>query len=160
MVFFISYLRLAILLFGAAFHYYWGFGGRVGCEASPLRRSTSERLFEPPWWDGHLVGAVLVVACWLVLAAAHISSFPSPITWARGAVTLMGAGFIIRSVWATRYGKFFKAHRNSAFARYDTRLHSPFFIWHWGWGFCMSSSRPKKAAPEELAYASLRRFSR
>jgi len=128
MVISITYLCLAILLFGAAFHFYWGFGGRIGYEASLPRRSTGERLFEPPWWGGHLVGVVLVVACWLVLAAAQVVSFPFPVAWARCAVTLMGAGFIMRSVWGTPYGGFLKSHRNSEFARYDTWLYSPLFL--------------------------------
>lgn len=124
----ITGLCLGILLFGAAFHFYWGFGGRVGYEASLPRRATGERLFEPPWWGGHLVGVVLVIACWLVLAAAQMVSFPLPLASARGLVRVMGAGFILRSLWATPYGGFFKSHRHSRFARYDTWLYSPLLL--------------------------------
>ena len=123
-----AYLCIAILLFGAAFHFYWGFGGRVGYEASIPRRITGERLFTPPSWGAHLVGIVLVVASWLVLAVAQIVSFPLPLAWARCLVMVMAVGFIIRALWASPYGGLFKSVRNSAFAHYDTVLYSPLFL--------------------------------
>lgn len=123
-----AYLCVAILLFGAAFHFYWGFGGRVGYEASIPRRVTGERLFTPPNWGAHLVGFVLVAACWLVLAVAKIVSFPLPVAWARWPVMVMAVGFILRALWASPYGGLFKSVRNSAFAHYDTVLYSPLFL--------------------------------
>lgn len=124
----IAYFCVAILLFGAAFHFYWGFGGRIAYEASIPRRLTGERLFEPPPWGGHLVGVVVTAACWPVLAVAQLVSFPFPYSWARYAVTLMAVGFIGRAFWGTPYGGFLKTYRNSIFARYDTYLYSPLFL--------------------------------
>jgi len=124
----ITFLCVAILLFGSAFHFYWGFGGRAGYEASIPRRISGERLFTPPNWGAHLVGLVLVAASWLVLAVAHLASFPLPLTWVRWLVLLMAVGFIIRGLWAPPYGGLFKSVRNSAFAHYDTVLYSPLFL--------------------------------
>ncbi len=124
----LAHLCIAILLFGAVLHFYWGFGGRVGYEASLPRRATGERLFEPPWWGGHLVGVVMLAACWLVLATAHLLPSPLPISWTRIAVALMGAGFVLRALWATPYAGLFKSHHHSAFAYYDTRLYAPLFL--------------------------------
>lgn len=123
-----AYICVAILLFGAAFHFYWGFGGRIGYEASIPRRATGERLFTPPNWGAHLVGFILIAASWLVLAVAGIVNVPVPLTWARSLVTFMAVGFILRSLWASPYGGLFKSVRNSAFAHYDTVLYSPLFL--------------------------------
>lgn len=123
-----AYICVAILLFGAVFHFYWGLGGRVGYEASIPRRTTGERLFTPPDWGAHLVGLILVAASWLVLAVAGIVSSPVPLTWARSFVMFMAAGFIVRALWASPYGGLFKSVRNSAFAHYDTVLYSPAFL--------------------------------
>ena len=124
----IVHLCSAILLFGGGFHFYWGFGGRVGYEASIPRRSNGERLFEPPWWGGHLVGVMMLVACWLVLAVAHLLPSPFPTAWMQIAVALMGAGFVLRALWATPYAGLLKSHHHSRFAYYDTRLYAPLFL--------------------------------
>lgn len=124
----IAHLCVAILLFGGGFHFYWGFGGCVGYEASIPRRSSGERLFEPPWWGGHLVGVLMLLAIWLVLAAAQLLPAPFPLAWTRIAVALMGAGFVLRALWATPYAGLLKSHHHSAFAYYDTRLYAPLFL--------------------------------
>ena len=124
----VAFFCVAILLFGAGFHFYWGLGGRVGYEASIPRRQNGERLFSPPNWGAHLVGVVLVISCWLVLAFIQFISSPMPHSWVHFLVTCMAVGFIVRALWASPYGGLFKSVRNSEFARYDTVLYSPLFL--------------------------------
>jgi len=124
----VAILCVGILLFGAGFHFYWGWGGRIGYEASIPRRATGERLFEPPNWGAHLVGVVLLGASWLVLVTAQL--VPSPISQVatRALVGVMACGFIVRAVWCSPYGGFLKTVRNSTFAYYDTVLYSPLLL--------------------------------
>jgi len=115
----------ALLISAAAFHVYWGLGGRVGSLASVPQSGDGRKLFTPGPAACFAVAAALSVAAVLVgvLAGAVELALPPGVIVAAGA--LCGAVFLARALsWHTYVG-FFKKVRSTRFGRYDTWLFSP-----------------------------------
>lgn len=115
----------AVLLIAAAFHFYWGLGGRVGYEAAIPRKSSGECLLNPGPWGAHGVGIALVAAAAMLLATAGVVPSPLPHPLLSGIAAILGGGFVVRGIWFSRYAGLLKSVRTSSFARYDTVLYSP-----------------------------------
>jgi hypothetical protein len=116
---------VAILLFAAAFHFYWGLGGRVGWQAALPQRPGGERAFTPRSGAAHAVGLMLVLA--VLIIGMHTGVLPLPVpAWAtRGAVALMSLVFLVRAFGWFRYAGWFKTVRDTRFGRYDTWFYCP-----------------------------------
>jgi hypothetical protein len=126
----IAALVAAILVFAAGFHFYWGFGGRVGFDAALPQRPDGQRVFTPGPLGAHLVGAlllaiVLVVAAQAGWLARWFDAPPPPATWLRSAVGLLAAVFLVRALGAFEYAGWFKRVRDTRFARFDTWFYCP-----------------------------------
>jgi hypothetical protein len=121
----IDLLCVAILLFAAGFHFYWGLGGRVGWQAALPQRANGERVFTPSPGAAHAVGALLVLA--VLVIGVHTRVLPLPVPgWAsRAAVALMALVFLVRAFGWFRYAGWFKAVRDTHFGRYDTWFYCP-----------------------------------
>jgi hypothetical protein len=108
----------------AALHVSWAFGGHRGARAA-IPEVDGEPAFRP----GR--AATLVVALLLVLAGATVAAR----SWAVGGERVallsrvgtwtLGAVFALRAVGNFDTFGFFKAARDTAFARYDTLVYSP-----------------------------------
>lgn len=127
----IAALCAALLVFAAGFHFYWGFGGRVGFDAAlPQRAGSGQRVFTPSARGAHLVGALLLVMVMLVAAQAGwlggwFPAWPLPAAWTRAAVALLAAVFLVRALGAFEYAGWFKRVRDTRFARFDTWFYCP-----------------------------------
>ena len=121
----IDLICIAILLFAAGFHFYWGLGGRVGWQAALPQHADGERVFTPSAAAAHMVGAALVLA--VLVIAVHTRALPLPVpAWAtRAAVALMALVFLVRAFGWFRYAGWFKAVRDTRFGRYDTWFYCP-----------------------------------
>jgi hypothetical protein len=121
----VDLLCVAILLFAAGFHFYWGLGGRVGWQAALPQRANGERVFTPSPGAAHAVGALLVLA--VLVIGVHTRVLPLPVPgWAsRAAVALMALVFLVRAFGWFRYAGWFKAVRDTHFGRYDTWFYCP-----------------------------------
>ena len=116
---------IAILAFIAAFHFYWGLGGKVGMDAAVPQRETGEPLFKPSAVASHAVGLALSAAALCVLAYSGFVLLPVPFQAIRAIVALLAVIFTVRALGWFRYAGFFKAVRDTTFGKYDTWLYCP-----------------------------------
>jgi len=121
----IDLLCVAILLFAAGFHFYWGLGGRVGWQAALPQRADGQRVFTPSAGAAHAVGAMLVLAVLVIGVHTRVLPLPVPAWATRGAVALMALVFLVRAFGWFRYAGWFKAVRDTHFGRYDTWFYCP-----------------------------------
>ncbi|MFN0062669.1 MAG: DUF3995 domain-containing protein [Myxococcaceae bacterium] len=102
----------------AVLHVYWAFGGRWGLEAA-VPRVGGKAVFEPG--RAACLGVAFLLAIGL---GVSVSAAFDP--WYRtSTLRLMALVFALRAVGDFRYVGFFKSVRDSRFAYWDTRLHSP-----------------------------------
>jgi len=117
---------IAALTLAAAFHFYWGLGGRIGSGVSlPHHEDGTAVVVKNSAAGAIIVGLALVAAVLLVLAL--VDAFPVPVlsSWLRIGVGLWAIIFIARALSWSRYVGMFKRVRHTRFARYDTWLYSP-----------------------------------
>lgn len=119
---------IAILIFAAGFHFYWGFGGQVGLSASLPQKADGTLVFKPTAIEAHGVGLALLLACLLILGYAGLIHLPMPEQITKAAVTLLTTAFYIRALGWFQYAGLFKKVRNTSFGRYDTYLYCPLCI--------------------------------
>jgi hypothetical protein len=127
----VAALIVAFLGVGAGFHFYWGFGGRVGHRVSvPERvdaqsRGSSTPLFAPsPAATLGVAVALTLICVALVLYVAGVTLGLPRVLWRIG---IAGGGlvFLLRGFsWHPYFGLFKRVH-GTAFARNDTWFYSP-----------------------------------
>jgi hypothetical protein len=117
---------IAILALGAAFHFYWGLGGRTGSGISlPHHEDGSVVVVKNSAAGAIVIGLALVAVALLVLALVYVLPAPIPRSWLRIGVALWAIIFIARAISWSKYVGIFKRVRNTRFARYDSWLYSP-----------------------------------
>ena len=121
----IDLLCVTILLFAAAFHFYWGLGGRVGWQAALPQHASGERVFTPSPGAAHAVGALLVLAVLVIGVHTRVLPLAVPHWASRAAIALMALVFLVRAFGWFRYAGWFKSVRDTHFGRYDTWLYCP-----------------------------------
>jgi hypothetical protein len=113
------------LTVGAAFHFYWAFGGQVGRRVAVPQRLDGTPLFAPS------VAATLGVALGLTLIVALLAAYvlrldlPVPRSTLRLAMAALALIFLARGFSWHPYFGLFKRVRTTDFARNDTWLYSP-----------------------------------
>jgi hypothetical protein len=109
----------------AALHVYWAFGGKSGAAAAVPERDGAP-LFRPGPAACAIVAALLAGAAVTVWAKGAAWS---PLGVPRAASTVgafaVAAAFIGRAIGDFRWVGFFKRHRDTQFARNDSRIYSP-----------------------------------
>jgi len=121
----LAYSCSAILLVAAAFHFYWGWGGRYGNHVSIPQHPNGERVFTPRPGAAHFVGVALIGGVLCILAAAKHLTLPVPESLPRAATAWLALIFLVRALGWFRYVGFFKQVRSTPFARYDTWFYCP-----------------------------------
>lgn len=122
----IAALCAAILAFAAGFHFYWGFGGRIGFDAALPQHENGARVFTPGPVGAHSVGALLLLVVLLIAAqAGWLTRWPLPPALTRAAVALLALVFLARAFAPSRYAGWFKRVRSTRFARFDTWFYCP-----------------------------------
>ena len=109
----------------AAFHFYWGFGGKVGLTVSLPQREDGQPIVEHSALAAHAVGVALVVAILTVLAYVGLVASPLPFQWLRRGIILLASVFAARALSWYKYAGLFKKVHKTRFGRYDTWLYSP-----------------------------------
>lgn len=115
----------AFLGAGAAFHFYWGFGGRAGLRVAVPERLDGTPLMVPSRAATLGVAAALslILAVLIVYVAGWTFGLPRGV-W-RIAMAMLGAIFLARGLSWHPYFGLFKRVRTTEFARNDTWLYSP-----------------------------------
>jgi hypothetical protein len=116
---------VGILSLAAGFHFYWGFGGKVGLSVSLPQREDGEPIIQHNAIAAHAVGFALVIAILTVLFYLGVFGSPLARQWLRVMTVLVAAVFAARALSWYRYIGLFKTVRHTRFARYDTFLYSP-----------------------------------
>lgn len=124
----------------AAIHLYWVTGGGAGMDATIPTDSNGRKLFRP----GR--GIALVVAFGLFVFGLCNMAFTGWLTigfnpkYVRYGILLIGIIFLLRTIGDFRYIGLTKRHKQSHFARWDTRLYTPlclFLAASNGWLYCL-----------------------
>ncbi|MBI3897149.1 MAG: DUF3995 domain-containing protein [Gammaproteobacteria bacterium] len=123
--FVIAIACVVVLAIAAAFHFYWGLGGKIGLVVSLPQREGGQPTIKPGTFATHTVGFALVVAILIVLAYVGLMASPLPFGWLRGGVALLAFVFTARALSWHKYAGLFKKVRNTRFGKYDTWLYSP-----------------------------------
>jgi Protein of unknown function (DUF3995) len=121
----IALLIGGFLSVGAAFHFYWGFGGQYGRRVAVPQRLDGTPLFAPSAAAtlGVALGLTLIVA--LLAAYATRLDLPVPRNALRIAMAALAMLFLARGLSWHPYAGLFKRVRTTDFARNDTWLYSP-----------------------------------
>ena len=114
-----------ILAYAAVFHFYWGFGGKLGFGVSLPQLENGQPAFKQTAIGCHLVGLVMVGAIILILAFSGSISLPINSMFLQYCVGGLSFIFIVRALSWHKYVGLFKSVRNTRFARYDTWQYSP-----------------------------------
>ena len=113
------------LAVGAAFHFYWAFGGRYGHRVAVPQRLDGTPLFVPS------AAATFAVAFGLTLVAAVLAAYamrldlPVPRGLLRIGMVILAVIFLARGLSWHPYVGLFKSVRSTDFGRNDTRFYSP-----------------------------------
>ncbi|MBS0250004.1 MAG: DUF3995 domain-containing protein [Proteobacteria bacterium] len=125
MIILVKLFVVCFLSVAAAFHFYWGLGGRRGWQVAIPQRADNSPLFEPS------PGATLVVGILLAGMAAAVTVFSwrvvtsMPLNYQRSGIAVLGLIFLARAFVPHPSVGFFKSIRNTQFSRYDTLFYSP-----------------------------------
>jgi len=115
----------AILLLGAGFHLYWGFGGRLGAGVALPQREDGTPAIEETAVGAMAVGLILVLVLLLVLGFAGVVRLPVPQQLLNACIIAWAFILMVRALSWSRYFGLFKQVRTTRFARYDTWFYSP-----------------------------------
>ncbi|MEZ2331045.1 DUF3995 domain-containing protein [Mesorhizobium sp. RCC_202] len=115
----------AILVAGAGFHLYWGFGGRAGAGISLPQREDGSPAMKETAIGALAIGVILALVLLLVLSFAGLIDVPVPRWLLKTAIIVWAIIFTLRALSWSRYFGLFKRVRNTRFARYDSLLYSP-----------------------------------
>ena len=120
----IALLICAFLAAGAAFHFYWAFGGRITLLAV-VPEVRGRPAFTPSALATFAVALALFACAALIAATAGVLPVPlspSVLSWLSFTLALV---LLLRGVGDFRLVGFFKRVRGTHFARLDTVVYSP-----------------------------------
>lgn len=115
----------AVLAVAAAFHFYWGFGGKIGLGVSLPQFEDGTPIMKHSPAAAHFVGVILCGGIVCVSAYIGVLSLPVPATMLRLGTLMLALVFTMRGLSWHKYFGLFKSVRHTRFAKYDTRLYSP-----------------------------------
>ncbi|MBA1144634.1 DUF3995 domain-containing protein [Mesorhizobium neociceri] len=115
----------AILLLGAGFHLYWGFGGRIGAGVALPRREDGTPAIKETAFGAMAVGLILVLVLLLVLGFAGAVHLPLSQSLLKAGIILWAIIFTARALSWSQYFGLFKRVRTTRFASYDSWFYSP-----------------------------------
>lgn len=121
----LTIINIVIFLSLSAIHFYWLAGGGSGLDATIPSDSNGHKLFQP----GR--GATLIVALGLLLFGLCNLAFAGWISvgmdhqYIRYGILLIAIIFLMRAIGDFRYIGLTKRHKQSSFARWDTKLYIP-----------------------------------
>jgi hypothetical protein len=121
----IALLICAFLAAGAAFHFYWAFGGRTGRQVAVPQRLDGTPLFVPSRTATFAVAAALSIVLVVLVVYALRLELALPRNGLRILLAVFGLAFLARGLAWHPYVGFFKTVRTTDFARNDTRYYSP-----------------------------------
>lgn len=114
----------AILLLGAGFHLYWGFGGRVGAGVALPQREDGTPAIKDTAFGAMAIGLILALVL-LVLGFAGAVHLPLPQSLLKAGIILWALIFTSRALSWSRYFGLFNRVRTTRFASYDSWFYSP-----------------------------------
>ena len=115
----------AILLLGAGFHLYWGFGGRLGAGVALPQSEDGTPAIKETAFGAMAVGLILALVLLLVLGFTGAVHLPMPQPLLRAGIILWAIIFSARALSWSRYFGLFKRVRTTRFASYDSWFYSP-----------------------------------
>lgn len=112
-----------LMLMTGLLHFYWAFGGEKFKEYVIPVKDDGEKLFNPSWQGTFAVGLALCsVASSAAAPAFSGRPLPAPFFWL---CIMFAVIFFFRFVGDTGYVGFFRRHRGTLFARYDSLIYTP-----------------------------------
>lgn len=110
---------------GAAFHFYWAFGGRMGWRVAVPQKRDGTPLFVPRAAATFTVG--IVMTAMIAFLSAVVLKIEVPVSHGlmRAGTCLLGIVFLARGLSWHPYAGLFKSVKDTDFGRKDTLFYSP-----------------------------------
>ena len=121
----IALLIFAFLAVGAAFHFYWGFGGRYGHRVAVPQRPDGTPLFVPSVAATFAVAFGLTFVLLVVAVYAMRADLAVPRGLLRIGMVVLSLIFLARGLSWHPYVGLFKSVRATDFGRNDSWFYSP-----------------------------------
>ena len=116
----------AFLLFIiSGFHFYWGFGGKIGGDVVLPEMNKGGKVFKPTPIATCLVALVFLFFCFIPLMKLNIIAIGLPNFFHDYGIIILGIIFCFRGIGDFKYVGFFKSVKGTKFSLYDTKWYSP-----------------------------------
>ena len=122
---FLTLLNAIVFIFLSQMHIYWAFGGKMGKDTAVPTIDTGEKLFIPGTFGTLVVAAGLLIFALINLFAHVIEAGFINIQYIRYGILGIGLVFLLRATGDFNYVGLMKKHKNTVFAKMDTRFYVP-----------------------------------
>ena len=113
-----------ILILSALLHFYWAVGGKFGLDYALPTDAKGNRLLNPSTFMTYIVGFILLGFAY-VAYRLYVGDESTVIVYAGYGVSLL---FFLRTVGDFNLVGLFKKVKNTEFAKYDTWVYIPLFL--------------------------------
>ncbi|KAA3619326.1 MAG: DUF3995 domain-containing protein [Calditrichaeota bacterium] len=121
----IGNLTSFIFLILSLVHVYWAFGGKWG-QSGAIPTRAGKSLLQPGVFGTLLVALALLLASFFMLSGSGMFTFNNRFHFINNSgILTVAVLFLLRAIGDFKYIGFFKKYRETPFAFWDTRLHSP-----------------------------------
>ena len=117
-------ILINILIILALIHFYWAWGGKFGLDYALPTDEKGNRLLNPSTLIIYLVGFILLGFAY-VAYRLYIGDELSIIIYAGYGLAIL---FLLRSIGDFNFVGLFKKVKNTTFAKYDTWVYTPLFL--------------------------------
>ncbi|MFM7021758.1 MAG: DUF3995 domain-containing protein [Flavobacteriales bacterium] len=125
MILILGVLLFIIFTLLSGLHFYWGFGGRWGGEASVPTKENGEKALMPKPVDCFVVALALWAFGFFVMVKIEMFEMSLPKWMLYNLLWFISALFIIRAIGDFKYIGFFKKIKTTRFGVMDTKYYSP-----------------------------------
>jgi len=116
---------MAVFLFLAGIHFYWGLGGKWGAEAAIPTQEDNRKVIDPKLFSCLVVALGLLGIGLFVFVKSRNLSIGLPNWLMNDGLWGVSALFILRAMGEFKYVGFFKKIKRTKFGQMDTKYYSP-----------------------------------
>jgi len=121
----IGLILVAVFLFLAGIHFYWGLGGKWGAEATIPTKENNQKVMNPGLFSCFVVAFGLLGFGLFVFVKSRNLQIGWPEWLINYGLWGIGTLFILRAIGEFKYIGFFKKIKGTRFGQMDTKFYSP-----------------------------------
>ena len=125
MIHVLGIINVLLLFLISGFHFYWGFGGKIGGDVVLPEMNKGGKVFKPTPIATCFVALVFLFFGLLPLMKLNIITIALPQVIHDYGLMILGVIFCIRGIGDFKYLGFFKSVKGTKFSIYDSKWYSP-----------------------------------